>query len=152
MIRGEITATGQNLCRFCDRRFYHTDLTVDVCRTCYFNGREHEARLGDLMDTLRALPGVQDAAIDHTGGGCWALVVRRTRDEHYLMGTIAFRNPEGTGDWDTDSDVPETPEGPWCLGQYDEESEAIGDILMPMDRKTLTAYVRGFAAAGEDAR
>lgn len=148
MIRGEHTPTGQNRCRFCERHFYHEDLSVDICRTCYFNGREHEERMGDLLPTLERLPGIKSAGVWHTGGGCWALLVRRHRDEHYLMGTTAFRDATD-GEWETDPDVPETGDGPWCLGQCDgaeDSNDPIGEVLMPVDKPTLIAYVRGFGA------
>lgn len=138
------------ICAYCDRPFAPPKSTTTICRQCYYDGKDKEPRFADLLDELRGLDGVKWAGIAHTGGGCWALEVTRA-DDHYLMATVAFKDDEHADGWSTDADIPETEDGPWCVGFYDNEGDAYAfppghhdDVLMPVDRQTLLACARGF--------
>ncbi len=131
-------------CVTCGRTLGPQD-DVRICRSCYFQGKLWEPDFKGLLAELRAIPGVHSAALEHTGGGCWALIVRAAPDGPYVMGTEAFQDDPGWG-WDTDSILPKDHDGPWAVGAYDAESEpAEGlDLLMPATHETFTAYVRGW--------
>lgn len=67
-------------CRGCGRPLSSDDdADFGWCRSCYFGGKFHERtapKLGAALRALRLIPGVASAALEHTGGNNWWLMVR----------------------------------------------------------------------------
>lgn len=120
----------QATCIYCGKAFTPPKPTTTMCRFCWFGGKHYESSHAAMFDGLRAIPGVESASIDHTGGGCFNLAIRFA-DKRFLCGTLAYQ--EDTGVWSCDAGIPE-PGTPWALSVYgDEDVEfTAGNELEPL--------------------
>jgi hypothetical protein len=133
----------QATCRLCGASFVPPRPTTDVCRWCWYGGAVHAAERPALLAALRALPGVESADMEHTGGGCFALRVRLTGGRACLA-TDAFLMD---GEWTTDAAIPAVGE-PWMLCEYREDDdcdEPVGGEYAPLTDADLIDVVRRLA-------
>jgi len=135
------------------------DAEFGWCRDCYFGGKYHEhesPRLARGLRELRKIPGVRRAALEHTGGNNWWVIVtlddaRDAGDEHPRGKHAVLLEAVKTvdGGWHYDTGVPGT-DGRWhALVYRDFDGYEHGDALdegAGLTTAQLLAFVKQHAA------
>ncbi len=112
---GQPEIDGLNLCAICGRRFYHRDVTVDVCRDCWTRGKHDERRLARVMEAVRCVD--PDASVVNTGGNCMVIEVpmcEAGEDGNYARYCYMTDWADGIPDDDGMSEGQR-----WVVGYYD---------------------------------
>jgi hypothetical protein len=99
-------------CRFCGEEVTSTKPEVDICRFCYYEGKDKQEDYSAILDELRK---EHPADVEHTGGGCF-WIAARLENGNVVAFTAAFQDDKG--EWDTDAVLPATSAGPWSAFHY----------------------------------
>lgn len=101
------------LCTICKtNEITSTNPETTFCRECFYSGAVAEQTLRPLLDRIDALDEVsQNAAVWHTGGGCFNLAVHLA-DGRLLTPSIGYE--ENGGVW-PEPGFPESEDDRWCI-------------------------------------
>jgi len=141
----EVVERNERVCVYCGEGVTATKPETQFCANCFYTGRAFTELRSELIGKLTALPGVADAHVWHTGGGCFVLAVTMT-DARLITAT------------DGELGLPD-PGKPWrdvCVAaseqawsEWDEDRLDVGEGEWSDDELVWFVQGAGLAARGD---